>query len=68
MYNKKKFIEGLNGVLDLIPDNISPEGIAKKKEIKENLKNINDKNQSAKTEQSNPQDLNKKVESATLQD
>ncbi|MBQ9796043.1 MAG: hypothetical protein IJW36_03720 [Clostridia bacterium] len=56
MYNKKKIIDGLNAVLDAIPNNISPEGLAKKEKIKADLKKIKDKNNSSQAAKNDPQE------------
>ena len=47
MYDKEKFLQGLNATLKSIPNNISQEGKAKKEKIKVNLKTIEDKNNQA---------------------
>lgn len=51
MYNKKKLIDSLNGVLNLIPNDISKEGVEKKEEIKKELKKIENKTKKSITQQ-----------------
>ncbi len=43
MYNKKSLIQGLNEILDLIPNDISPENVKKKEQIKKDLEKLKDK-------------------------
>lgn len=50
MYNRKKMIENLKGMINLLPDDLSPESNAKKQELLLRLKNLEER---SKKQQSN---------------
>lgn len=68
MYDKKKFLQGLNAVLDSIPQNVSPEGKVKKEKIKVDLKKIEDKNKSNQSDKDKNQEAPKEEDLGLGQD
>ena len=63
MYDRKKFIESIKGVLDLMPENVSPEGKEKLAKLKAEIAEIEEKikqNEQSKSEGKNKQDNSEK--------
>lgn len=48
MYNKEELIDGLKGLLELIPNDVSPKSVEKREKLKKQLKKIEDKNKEIK--------------------